>query len=464
MPRNFFSTSSSRQARPPVLPEHVSSSPPQEMSSSPPSNGASTSDAVDAFLKLPLPGSSPPSMKSKSDISLPGKKGAWKSISNMMSRNHSSTQVSTASSNGSPIERPSSPVATIDNEKELHISPPSTPTRGRSTSRSRKTKHKARGKLSSYRRKEKHCEPVHKIEALEGESIASRFNIGTASIDCELYKIEYGQFKERPACLIIVDVRLVYPPDNTIDRVKLELQFAKDDLQSLSPERLDCIQNTKTPISKVFAPEVLEGRPWLSQKTTHHNIMPKIEGMSFKLDTGGGGSQTISNKENRWLVLGRREEHDGIYDTFGWNIFQNEASDDSVPRQFRLGMIVFHEHQPFSVNVNIKGSTRQKFRRPKAAQEKRWFQPPKSEDVGRHVLQEAMVDNLVSKQNLLIRDIAPSRATERTTLNLIDIAGNSGGVGSGIDGVGMITDLLSMESDGLIADSPTTVMGSGPCN
>lgn len=447
MPRNFFSRSSSKQSLSPSFSEHISSSPPQDRPLSPPSDKASLSDADYISLKPPLPPRwSSPSMKSESNLSLPAKKSAQNSFYRMMSRNRSGTQESTGA------------------ETELYISPPSSPTADPSTGRSCGPETKKMYKLPSYLRKGKSYELAQKIEALEGESIASRHNIGTASIDCELHKIEYGQFKERPACLVIVDVRLVNPPDNTIESVKLGLQFGKDDVQNLSPEDPNCAQNPKAPISKVFAPEEIEGIPGYSQKTAHYNIKPKVEGLTFKLDTGGGGSQITSTKEHRWRVQGRREEHNGVYDTFGWNIYQNEISEDSVPRQLRLGMIAFHEHQPFWVNVNIDGSVRHKRRRPNATQGKRWFNPPTSEDVGRHILQEAMVENHVRKQNLLIRDIAPSRAIECKTVNLVNIAEISGGTGSGIDGGGMVTDLASIGDDGLTADSPTMMMDSSLYN
>ena len=380
----------------------------------------------------------------------------------MMLWNRSSTQASTDASNES-LERPLTPNTTTSHETELH-SRPSSPTATPSTSRSRKSKSKHKYGVTSYRREKKSSEPAHRMEASEGESVASRHKIGSASIDCEFYKIEYGQFKGRPACLIIVDVRLVYPPDNTIDKVKLEFQFAKDGEQNLPSEDLDFAQNKNNPISKVFAPEMIEGMPKHTTKLTHHDIKPKIECLSFKVDTGGGGGQTTATKEYRWRVLGRREEHNGIYDTFGWNIFQNEVSDDSVPRQVRLGMIAFHQHQPFSVNVNIEGGTRQKHRRPKATHETRWFNPPNAEDVGRHILQEAMVENLVSKQNLLIRDIAQSRVLEGKTANLMDLVEFGAGAGSRIDGGGVIEDLLTIGDMALTAECATTETNSNFCN
>lgn len=445
MPRNFFSRSSSKQSRSPSIPEHISSSPRQEMPLSPPSDKASLSDADYNSPKPPLlPRWSSPSMKSESNLSLPAKKSARNPFYRMMSRNRSGIQES------------------IGAETELYISPPSSPTADPNTGLSDGPETKRKSKSPFYLRKKKSNELAPKIEALEGESVASRHEIGTASIDCEFYKIEYGQFKERPACLIIVDARLVNPPDKAIDRVELGFQFGKDDAQNLSPEDPYCAQKPKAPISKVFAPEEIEGILSYSQKTTHHNIKSKVEGLSFKLDTGGGGSQTTSTKTHRWRVQGRREEHKGIYDTFGWNIYENEVSEDSVPRQLRLGMIAFHEYQSFWVNVKIHGRIRHGHRRPKATQEKRWFNPPSPEDVGRHILQEAMVETLVSRQNRLIRDIAPSGAMECKTANLVDFAEISVGAGSGVGG--MVTDIASIGDDGLTADSLTMMVEPGLYN
>ena len=135
-----------------------------------------------------------------------------------------------------------------------------------STNQSCGPKSKTKSRLPSYRLERKPSEPAHKIQAVEGESVASRHNIGTASIDSDFYKIEYGQSRERPASLIIVDVRLVYPPDNTIDRAKLEFQCATDSAHNICSVDHGSAANTKAPISKVFAPELIEGQPTCSKK------------------------------------------------------------------------------------------------------------------------------------------------------------------------------------------------------
>ena len=418
------------------LPEYLSSSPPQRPPPPVPTDEALPPDANDDFPKPPV---SEKPVWSKSDSRLFGKKSARNLIYSMKKRSEpqgSSDAGNTALDHSTALGTPAS------HETELHISPPWSPLADLSAGESCESEQQIKTKSSYFHRKKKPSVPVYKIEALEGEAIASRHYMGTASIGCEFYKIEYGQFKDRPACMIIVDVRLVYEPDDAIKEAKIELQFAKDVSQPLFPEDPKYARNTKAPISKVFAPKYIVGMPTNIHVSKDHHIRPKLQGMSFKIDIGGGGGKETSITQSLWRVVGRMGEHNGIDDTFCWKIFQNQRSQDSVPREVRLGMIAFHEDQPFCVNIDVSGSTRQKRRHQNSTQEKRWFYPPSLHDIGRHVLQDVMVENLVNKQNFLIRDIAPSRETERNNVNLIDIADIGGVAGSGIDGGGLITDSL----------------------
>lgn len=436
--------SAPRQLRSSDLPEYLSFNPPQRTPPSPPTDEAFSPDANDDFPK-PLVSQKP--FHSKSDSRLSGKKSTWNLIYSMKIK--SDTQRSSDAGN-TALDRTTTLGTPASHETELHISPPSSSLADLSAGESCESEQQTKSKLSYFHRKKKPSVPVYKIEALEGEAIASRHNMDTASIGCEFYKIEYGQFKDRPACMIIVDVRLVYEPNNAIREAKIELQFAKDVAQTLFPEDPRYAQNTKATISKVFAPQYIAGMPTNIRVSKHHHIRPKLQGASFKIDVGGGGGQETSITQSLWRVLGRMEEHNGIDDTFCWKIFQNQRSKDSVPREVRLGMIVFHEDQPFCVNINVSGSMRQKYRRQKSTQGKRWFYPPRFNDIGRHVLQDVMVENLVNKQNFLIRDIAPSRETERNTVNLIDIADIGGVAGSRTAGGGLITDSLD---DASVMDS-----------
>ena len=423
--------SAPRQSRSSDLPEYLSSSPPQRAPPPLPTDEALPPDADDDFRKPPLP-ERPVLLKSDSRLS--GKKSTWNWIYTMKKKSY--TQGSGDAGN-TALDRTTASGTPASHETELHISPPSSLLAGSSAGELCESEQQIKSKLSYFHREKMPSVPVDKIEALEGESIATRHYIGTASIDCEFYKIEYGQFKERPACMVIVDVRLVYTPDNAIKTTKIELQFAKDVAQTLSPKGPKYAQNTKAPISKVFAPKYIVGMPTNIHVSKHHHIRPKLEGATFKIDVGGSGGRETSIDQYLWRVVGSMEEHNGIDDTFCWKIFENQRSKDSVPREVRLGMIAFHEDQPFCVHVNVSGSTRQKQRHQKSTQGKRWFYPPNFNDIGRHVLQDVTMENLVNKQNFLIRDIEPSRETEPNTANLIDISD----IGE-IDGGGLITDSL----------------------
>lgn len=303
-----------------------------------------------------------------------------------------------------------------------------------------KSKFKFRRKTSSQKT------PVQDLAALEGEDIASRLKLGTASIDGEFHRIEYGQFRQRPACLITVDLRLIYQPDSTINNVRVDFQFAP--LVDKLGEKPTLTK--RSPISKVLAPVELEGMADRSKDTQHKRWEPEFSVFSVTGKLGGGGGHKTVNAKHRWRVQGQTEEHNGIYDTFRWRIVENTVSEDSVPRHVRLGMIVFHQHERLGVETTIVGSLRGGMRGrggvpSKSVKEKRWFQPPTLDQVGEHRLHECMLQHHVSNYNLQIVDVEPDRKLERQLTTLIDFTAMNG---NDEDGGGMITgpaeqDLMS---------------------
>lgn len=300
---------------------------------------------------------------------------------------------------------------------------------------------------------------VPEVTALEGEDIASRLKFRTASIDGEFQKIEYGQFKGRPACLITVDVRLVYQPENTIKKVKIDFQFGP--LEELNEKALPTV---RSPISKVLAPVELEGMADRSKDTQHTRWEPEIAGLSFKGKVGGGGANKTINSKHRWRVQGQTEEHDDVYDTFRWRMMENTVSEDSVPRHVRLGMIAFHKHERFWVETTIEGDLRGSIRGKgglpsKSVKEKRWFDPPTAEQVGEHVLHEGMLQTHVGNHNLQIVDVEPDRKLERQLNTLIDITAMNG---NDQDGGGMI--MGTAEQDLMSTFTNDEELGADSCN
>lgn len=306
-------------------------------------------------------------------------------------------------------------------------------------------------KFKFGRKKSSQKTPVKDLVALEGEDIASRLKLGTASIDGEFHKIEYGQFRQRPACLITVDLRLIYQPESTINKVRVDFKFAPF-VEELGEKP---IPTKRSPISKVLAPVELEGMADRSKDTQHKRWEPEFSVFSVTGKLGGGGGHKTVNAKHRWRVQGQTEEHDDIYDTFRWRIVENTVSEDSVPRHVRLGMIVFHQHERFEVETTIVGSLRGSMRGrggvpSKSIKEKRWFQPPTFDQVGEHALHECMLQHHVGNYNLQIVDVEPDRKLERQLTTLIDFTTMNG---DDEDGGGMITgpaeqDLMSTLTNG----------------
>lgn len=296
-------------------------------------------------------------------------------------------------------------------------------------------------------------EPADQIVATEGEFIAPRHKLDTAYIEGTFDRIEYGQFRSRPAIFICIDMILKYQPTNIIRATELKFQFGKGNTQPLSSS--DTAQNPATTptslVSNFFAPDELQGVPASSHITRHSHIKPKFAALSIHADVGGVGKQIAEIEQDCWHVQGRVDEHDGgIRDTFSWSIFENRKSKDSVPRRVRLGMIAFHERKPFYMDVSVDGSIRKrKHSHPTPTREKRWFYPPRFQSVGEYVLDEKTLQDYIRHENNGIPDVAPNRATERLRggdqIQMTTSRMGSGGVGQDI--AGAAGDAFSLVGD-----------------
>ena len=292
------------------------------------------------------------------------------------------------------------------------------------------------------------------IAATEGESIAPRHMFDTAYIEGTFDRIEYGQFRSRPAVFICIDLILKYQPTNIIQATELKFQFGKDNTQR--PSNSNPAQESAAPpaplVSNFFAPDELQGVPASSHITKHSHVKPKFGALSVHAAIGGRGKQIAETEQHRWHVQGRVDEHDGgIRDTFSWSIFQNLKSNDSVPRRVRLGMIAFHEREPFYVDVSVDGSIRKgKRSHPTPTRAKRFFYPPRMQrEFGEYVLDDGQLQDYITRENDGIPDVAPNRAMERLRggdqIQMMYNRMGSGGVGQ--DTAGATGDAISLVGD-----------------
>ena len=197
--------------------------------------------------------------------------------------------------------------------------------------------------------------PAPRIPAQVDNAIASRYYLRDASIEGDFSAIEYGLFNNRPACMIVADIRLVYQPSCTISSALVQFRFGHDDDISHEPTKKHSTDHYSTPssltpnphpqpiVTRAFFPQELAGGRETVKETT--NINPKL-GITWpglgSADISGYSHEQSQTGHRQWRVQGRTKEHDNVCDTFAWNVAENEVSiEDSVPRCFRVGMIAY---------------------------------------------------------------------------------------------------------------------------
>jgi hypothetical protein len=252
-----------------------------------------------------------------------------------------------------------------------------------------------------------------RVPAQAGEMITSRCRMGDASIEGEFASIEYGTYNKRPACRIMVDFRLVFQPTSTINWAQVQFRFGSD------------AGTTSSLITKSFFPDELTGQYDTTQeiRAISPNIGLGVAGC--KASISGMSQQQAHVKRRQWRVQGTREEHSGVYDTFCWKVIENEFSEDSVPRHFRTGMVVYlpptsetdAEHKAdFWVDVSVEGTLRGLRSRHKKVEERRWFEPTLEQRKSANTLDANVLVNMVREENRKIPDLVPAERTSETTL------------------------------------------------
>ncbi len=233
------------------------------------------------------------------------------------------------------------------------------------------------------------------------ESVTTCWQLGDASISGDFASIEYGLYNNRPACAIIVDFRLVFQPSSTIKWARCEFQFG--------------CSATDAPTSRAstaFYPDELNGQYDTAEELRSINPEIGVAAYGFKAGISGTQQQTRT-KRRHWRVQGHRIDHSGIYDTFCWEINGNEFSEDSVPRHFRTGMIVYlppdSTNREGWVDVTIDGSLRGVFPRHKTVREQRYFRVSPAQLGCQNILDAMRLRCRVEEVNMKISDLAPSK-------------------------------------------------------
>ena len=187
-----------------------------------------------------------------------------------------------------------------------------------------------------------------------GAAVAPRCEMDEASVHSKIGHIEYGSYNGEAACLLIIDFRLVFQPATTIKAVDIEFRFASSPVNALQPNvtiasvakaikasRATTACNPMMPDDAYF-PQELTGHVEHAQEMRASNPTIGAGFYGAKLGVSGmGATQRGQITKSQWRVQGNWKRHDGVTDALTWKVIENKYSKDSVPRDFRVGMIVF---------------------------------------------------------------------------------------------------------------------------
>jgi hypothetical protein len=263
-------------------------------------------------------------------------------------------------------------------------------------------------KRSSFTWRRKSSQATTRVRAQAGEAITSRCRMGDASVEGDFASIRFGTYNRRPACHIMVDFRLVFQPTSTINSAQIQFRFGSD------------AGTTGAQATKSFFPDELTGQYDTTQEIRAINPNIGLGLAGCKASISGMSQQQARVKRRQWRVQGTREEHEGVYDTFCWKVMENEFSEDSVPRHFRTGMVVYlpstsetnAEHQAdFWVDISVEGTLRGLRSKHNKVQERRWFEPTLAERERRDTLDASALVEMVREENKKILDLVPAERT-----------------------------------------------------
>lgn len=174
-----------------------------------------------------------------------------------------------------------------------------------------------------------------------------------AGIESTFRTIEYGTFRDKPACLIVIDVRFVYNKKYQMRSANIQFTFNKDPSSSTSDISFPRTTNAYGPTDSFGDVESV---------SSTQNICLNTPGtvVGCNLPTATIGSSSVRTQNQKWQIQGTRQiPKQGPSQTYNWTIFDNDLSSfDSFPRDVTLWMIIEHDNMPFYANVHMEGKLR----------------------------------------------------------------------------------------------------------
>ena len=165
--------------------------------------------------------------------------------------------------------------------------------------------------------------------------------------------IEYGRFRNKPACLIVIDVRFLYNKKYQMKSANIKLTFSKDPDDSTDDVSFPCTTDA-------YGPTEYFGSVESVSNTQSVGLATPGTIASYGIPTATIGSTSVRTKTQQWQIQGRRHlPKQGPSQTYSWTISDNDLSSfETFPRAVTLWMIIEHDNTPFSAEVHMEGKLR----------------------------------------------------------------------------------------------------------
>ena len=203
--------------------------------------------------------------------------------------------------------------------------------------------------------------PHSQSTAREHDNAFSK-SIGRASADGAFHCIRYGVFNGQPACHICFDVSIDVGSGRKIKSLCVKMVVSSERSRDESVTSLpDVVVFPQVP-PNAFGPKELYG-PIIEERRRTTNTV------SFELGSAFGSVTTPTHEtesewiqENRWSLHGFRRANglDRRYRIVTWTLYGTKLVQETMPRRFRLGLIVEHGNEPFDLAFEHVGTLREK--------------------------------------------------------------------------------------------------------
>ncbi|KAK0506950.1 hypothetical protein JMJ35_010650 [Cladonia borealis] len=197
----------------------------------------------------------------------------------------------------------------------------------------------------------------HQPAQPELDQSAAFKRFGKASVNCIFSRIDWGRFNDKLACMVCIDVSISWINKYVLDYAILELLVHNDKAKGAGGP----VSSSSLPrISEAFGPKdpPLEGPRVPVQKDRTRNIQVQAPTPIGQVGTPALITNELWTEERLWRITVAPEPapKDRLQRILRCRMQGNRKSQIHFPERFRLGLIVIHVGQPFTIRFALKGA------------------------------------------------------------------------------------------------------------